>query len=261
MEDGHKKITDLHCHLLPGIDDGAFDRAEALKLLKAEYNSGVRQIALTSHFNCEDQNLTEFLYARNKAKKALDEGIAANYVKWPDLALKLGAEVFFSPNICRIDAAKLCLEGTPFLLMELPVNRIPAYFEETIYHLQACGIILVIAHVERYQYVTDNPTILCEWIDKGLLIQVNAGPVLEKGKRAKRNFNYLKWNLAHIMASDAHSMQKRPPNLREGLDAVSRVVGIETAKRINDNADLIFRGIQPEINEIHCPIKRLGRWW
>lgn len=253
-------LTDLHCHILPGIDDGASNEEKALQLLKTEYDSGIRQIALTSHFDCEDLSLDTFLELRMKAYERLMQEIKNSEMEWEDLKLKLGAEVYFSPNLCHLDVKKLCMEGTTFLLLELPVERLPAYFNETIYQIQACGVTPIIAHVERYQYVMHNPVILCDWIDSGIYTQMNAGTLLRYGKNSKIYFNMLKWRLVNVLASDTHSMSRRPPNLLNATKKIDKQLGYQMTDEIFQNADLIFNGIHPEIVTIHCPRKIMGRW-
>ncbi|WP_102343056.1 tyrosine-protein phosphatase [Galactobacillus timonensis] len=250
-------LADLHCHILPQIDDGAKDESISIKMLQMEYQSGVTEIAMTSHFDCEKIKLDDFLKKRLVAKKKLMSKAILNFKAAANINIKLGAEVYYSPNLSRIDAGKLCIEGTNFMLMELPTDRKPPYLDETIYSLQSMGITLLIAHIERYPYVMDNLPILCDWIDKGIFTQINAGTILRKGSQAKICHKLIKWNLVHVMASDAHSIDKRPPNLAEGLDLLTK----DEKKRLIQNAHNIFGGVTPEITEIYCPKKFLGRWY
>lgn len=258
--EGHTFLTDLHSHLLPGIDDGAKDASESVKLLKLEYDSGVRQIALTSHFDCEKISLSDFLVSRRASCLQMQQAVADSGYEWSGLTLKTGAEVFFSPNLCSVEPEELCIQGTPFLLLELPTEMMPAYFSETIYRLQACGITPVIAHVERYFYVMNDLPILCDWIDQGMYIQINAGTILNGGSLAKLCLKLIKWNMCHVLASDVHSVNRRPPDLSEGLHAVSARLGQSAADRLLHNADLMFNGREPIIKEMHYPRKFLKRW-
>lgn len=249
-------LADLHCHILPQIDDGAKDESVSIKMLQMEYQSGITEIAMTSHFDCEKICLDDFLEKRFIAKKKLISEAALKFKEMDNINIKLGAEVYYSPNLSMIDAGKLCIEGTNFMLMELPTDRRPPYLDETIYNLQSMGITLLIAHIERYPYVMNNLPILCEWIDKGIYTQINAGTILHKGKHAKICHKLIDWNLVHVMASDAHSVDKRHPNLAEGLELLSG----DERERLVKNANDIFGGVTPEITEIYCPRKFLGRW-
>ena len=257
----HVKLTDLHCHLLPGLDDGAQDAAASIELLKLEYDSGIRQIALTSHFDCEAMAVPDFLKLRQESYLQMKQAMDGSNYAWNDLRLKLGAEVRFSPNLCDIKPEKLCIQDTPFMLLELPTEFMPSYFIETIYRLQARGITPIIAHVERYSYVMKDLPILCDWVDQGIYIQINARSILNNGSMANLCLNLLKWNLCHVVASDAHSIYKRPPNLNAGLNAVSNRLGQSTANHLLQNADFIFNGEDLIAKEMHYPRKILGRWW
>lgn len=249
-------LADLHCHILPQIDDGAEDESISVKMLQMEYQSGVTEIAMTSHFDCEKISLNDFLKKRLIAKTKLMDAVSSKYKEALNLNIKLGAEVYYSPNLSMIDAKKLCIEGTDFMLMELPTDRMPPYLDETFYNLQSMGITLLIAHVERYPYVMDNLPILCDWIDKGIYTQINAGTFLRKGKQAKICHKLINWNLVHVMASDAHSVDKRYPNLADGLSLLPD----DEKEKLMKNASDIFGGVAPEITEIYCPKKFWGRW-
>ena len=242
------------------MDDGAENEHVSIQLLKMEYSSGVRQIALTSHFNCENQNLEDFLQRRSRAYEHMSREMRSISCILNGLQLKLGAEVFFSSNLCDIDVSRLCIEETNFLMLELPTDLFPAYFDETIYQIQSHGITPVIAHIERYPYIMSNPNVLCDWIDCGIYAQINARTILYQNKAGRLCLDLLKWNLAHILASDVHSVNKRPPNLSEGIYTLTQRLGQSITEDILCNADLIFNGSHPEIKKMHVPRKILGRW-
>lgn len=244
-------MTDLHTHILPGMDDGAKDLASALGLLERQTLQGVNRIALTSHYHCERESIDSFLERREAAFAAL----AA--VCPQGLELKRGCEVFFSPQLLSVEAERLCLEGTNVLLLELPVLQKPAFLREVLTGLTGRGIVPLIAHVERYAYVAKDPAILAEWIGHGARIQVNAESLGEGGRLPMK---LVKWGLVDVIASDAHSLQHRPPNLRRGLDAVAKALGPEQARALERNAGMIFSGRDVPKRHIHVPRPVLGLW-
>lgn len=254
------KMADLHCHLLPGIDDGAKDEFTSLNLLRTQINSGVNKIALTSHFNCEKISLDNFETLRKKAFDRMMKLLLESEIDTSDLVLKLGAEVLYSPSLSKINLRRLCLENTNIMLLELPTNMFPAFFDETIFAIQSQGITPVIAHIERYPYVMKNPTILCEWIDQGIYTQVNAETILMDDKQTRLCMKLIKWNLVHVLASDAHSVNQRPPNYIEGITKVSTVLGKDAAELLKENANALFEGKMPDIDTIHYPKKMFGIW-
>lgn len=237
-------MTDLHTHILPGMDDGPKDIPAALALLEQEYAQGVRNVALTSHYHCEAEDLDAFLARRERAFSALSEAAPR------DMTLKRGCEVFFSPALLSLDVRKLCLEGTSSLLLELPILQKPAFLNEVLLGLTSRGITPLIAHAERYLYVQRDPRLLTEWIDLGARIQVNAG------SDAAFIRKLLRWGLVHVMASDAHHASHRPADLRSGLNKLSE----EDAARLKQNAELFFTGQSVPTGEVRTPKRVLGFW-
>lgn len=245
-------MTDLHTHILPGMDDGARDLSSALALLEQEAQQGVRNVALTSHFHCEVEPLDDFLARRERAFSELRAAAPA------DMNLKKGCEVFFSPMLTAVDSAALCLEETNYLLLELPVLQKPAFLREVLLHLRSQGIVPLIAHVERYAYVRRDPTLLADWIELGALIQVSSGSLTGRDGAFVRKLT--KWGLVHVLASDAHSVSYRPADLKLGLEVISRSLGAEKARELERNAGLIFSGERVPETRVHRPRRLLGLW-
>lgn len=105
-------MTDLHCHILPNIDDGAKDVSISLRLLEKEYADGVRNIAFTSHFNSEWTTPDAFLQKRAAAYETLTAALPTG-PEAMQFRFKLGCEVYFSPKLCELDAKALCIGDTP----------------------------------------------------------------------------------------------------------------------------------------------------
>lgn len=245
-------MTDLHTHILPGMDDGANTPEAALALLEKEFLQGVRRIALTSHYHCEAEVPEAFLARRSRAFSELLAAVPKG------LSLKTGCEVFFSPELLNIDVRQLCLEGTDVMLLELPLLQKPAFLREVLMGLRERGIVPLIAHVERYTYVRKDPGLLKEWISLGALIQVNAGSLT--GSAAAFSLALIRCGLVHVLASDTHSIGSRPPDLRSGLDAVRRRLGTERARALERNAARIFAGQNVPATGSRTPKQVLGFW-
>ena len=239
-------MTDLHTHILPGMDDGPKDLEAARQLLALQLRQGVRRIALTSHYHPEMEPLDAFLDRREGAFEELQKVCPS------ELTLKRGCEVYFTPALLNLDAAKLCLEETSVLLLELPVLQKPAFLTEVLAALAQRGITVLIAHAERYQYVRRDPGILARWKELGAVIQISSGSMVGDPLAGK----LVKWGLADVLASDAHSPRHRPPDLKKGLAALDA----ETARILEHNADLLFSGRQIPKRPVHVPKKVLGFW-
>lgn len=246
-------LTDLHCHILPGIDDGARDVATSMQLLRKEAEDGVTRIAFTPHFNYERTTIKKFAEARRKALRRIAEAAVKENLP---IKVKMGAEIYFTNALAEMDFSELAYTGTAYVLMELPTQYMPTGIEDTIFHIVDCGYTPILAHVERYPYVEDDPTLLYDWVNAGALAQVNAATMIRGGKTAKRMVQYMDWNLVHLLSSDAHSANRRPPNLREGFDALPPA----WQEPLAENARDIFMNRQLLLNPPHKPVQRLGRW-
>ena len=247
------QLIDLHCHILPGIDDGAKNIDMSMQLLQQELDSEVAGICFTPHFYYERMTLEEFVTNRRKAFAALMERVRPSGMR---LALKTGAEVYFTPALPSLDLKKLAIYDTDYILIELPTSFHPSGIEDLLYEVQQQGYIPILAHVERYPYVTENPTLLYDWVTGGALAQVNASGLVRGGYTAKLVQRYIDWNLVHLVCTDAHHPEKRPANLGPGFGTLSPKI----QKRFQENAVNVFLG-----NDIHAvePIKpkyRFGHW-
>ena len=243
-------MTDLHTHILPGMDDGPKTLPDAMALVERALLQGVDRLALTSHFHCENESVAAFLERREAAFSTLREACPK------EMNLKRGCEVYFSPALLTENVEDLCLEGTKVLLLELPVLQKPAFLREVLVGLAQKGITPLIAHAERYQYVAQDPRVLMDWVEIGALIQVNAQSLLDGGIARKM----IKWGLCHIVASDAHSIRHRPTNLRPALDTVAKLMGPDKARELESNAAALFSGGAVLPGPTRMPKKVMGFW-
>ena len=129
-------MTDLHTHILPGIDDGSRTVDESISLLKAELESGVHTVALTPHFRSNTMAQSEFLKQRESAYEQLLEAVRQNGLR---ISFVLGAEVEFSPELLRLDLDSLCYEDTKTLLVELPMFHYNPFTCDVFYKLLLKG--------------------------------------------------------------------------------------------------------------------------
>ncbi len=239
-------MTDLHCHILPGIDDGAGDLEESMKLLTESIRQGVRQLVFTPHFYPERATVEEFLRDRAGAVEEIRRcGL--------DFRCRVGAEIMYTPVLSDMPLPELAFSGTNYILIELRTDYAPYDVEGLIRRLRKKGYLPVLAHIERYPYL--DPEQLYGLVRAGALCQVNAGWVLRDSRALRQIEKWWKWDLVHFMASDCHSMQYRPPNLRKGMKALPE----EIQKTFRRNAGAVFAGAELKISP-QRPRKRLGRW-
>lgn len=239
-------LTDLHTHILPGVDDGAKDLKASLEILRRQKESGVERVALTSHFYPIREELQSFLDRRQRAYEELlsawDEGTMPQ--------LRLGAEVHYSPALAEMELRSIALAESDYLLLELSDTTLPAHIEQVIRIMQGQGITPILAHVERCTYFMEDPAKLMRLIELGALAQVTTRALHNK-KRQKFANICLHKNVAHIIASDVHGAWE----LKTGLGAMKGVLSeaaVEQAERfaqaVWDNTPL------PAVEPI--PIKR-----
>lgn len=224
-------MLDLHCHLLPGIDDGAIDLAMALDMARMAVSDGITVVACTPHIypGLYDNTATGIRSAVAALQAVLDEeGIALRLVE--------GADVHLDIDLAGAIAAGRVptIAGSRYLLLEPPHHVAPPRLEESVFQLMVAGYIPVITHPERLSWIEGHYAIFERLVKAGAWMQLTAGSVTGRfGKRpqywAQR---MLDERLVHILATDAHHPRRRPPLLAEGRDAAARRVGDDEATRM-----------------------------
>lgn len=205
MESNTKKVflTDLHTHILPGIDDGAKDLGRSVDILLAEKASGVERVALTPHFYPLRQELDAFLEKRQEAFELLQ--LAWDKETMPEL--RLGAEVHYSTGLAEMDLRKLTLGQSDYLLLELSDTAVPTHIEQILVIMLEQGITPILAHVERCDYFREEPARLVRLIEMGALAQISA-LALARRKVDKFADVCLRNHVTQIIASDVHGVGK-----------------------------------------------------
>lgn len=200
---------DIHTHILHGTDDGAVHINEAISLLESEVEQGIETVVLTPHFCPEENEIDEFLQQRQKKIEALRE--AASHLP---IRLLAGAEVLYSNRIPEF-ASRLCIEGTPYLLIEFQTYVYPQISIEVFRQLRQQGIVPIIAHGERYRF-PGAVALMEKLVNVGALVQVNVDSILNFRLR-KRIYELADRDMIHLLASDAHSQKTRPPLWHQAL--------------------------------------------
>lgn len=250
-------MVDLHCHILPGIDDGAKTLQDSIELLKLEKAQGVKSVALTPHFDIEKMSVSDFC---NLRKESLELLKSADEFSEIGITVKTGAEVYYSPKLYSVELAPLCIEDTDYILIELPVTSKPYELSNVLQNILNCGYTPILAHIERYQYFAENPILLYELIMEGCLAHINARAIDGGGNISNISMKYLKWGLAQIICSDCHSIEHRSPNTEEALTQISRKLGNDYSERIKKNCNNIFYNENVDLHLIQKPKKILGFW-
>lgn len=248
-------MIDLHCHILPGIDDGSKNTEMSLAMLREQQKQGMQAITFTPHFHPERIDPQTFLRAR---KHSYEKLMSVPEVGELCIKFKLGAEIFFSPKLNEIDLDPFCFTDSNYVLIEFPTNERPYGLTHTIINIMNRGYNPILAHVERYPYFTDDPTKLYDLVEKGCVIQINAGAVLDGNKIAMK---YIKWGMAHILSTDCHNIDKRKPNMKEAYKVIRKKFGEDQIDWFERNARNIFKGKYIDLTTPQMPKKILGMWF
>lgn len=226
-----RRVIDLHCHLLPGIDDGAKGLTESLEMAKIAVADGITIAACTPHIlpGVYNNNGAAIREAVTRLQMEIEkEGIP--------LLLVEGADVHIAPDLHRKLASGEIpsLGQSRYFLLEPPQTLVPPRFEETLFDLLVEGHIPIITHPERLHWLGSHYPMLERLARSGVWMQLTGGSLLGKfGRRARYwSERMLEEGLAHIIASDAHDTQLRPPRLSDAMEAVTKRVGGEEAKRL-----------------------------
>ncbi len=232
-------MIDIHHHLLFGLDDGAKDLESAVAQAEASIANGVTHVVCTPHANYQ----YHFDPKENAEKLALlQERMKGR------LALGLGCDFHLSfDNLDDLAAnpGKYTVNGKQYLLVEFPDLSIQQSLTDALFRLTASGIIPIITHPERNPTLVATPDKMVDWLRMGCLIQLTAGSLLGRfGSRAAAMCDdLLRKNWVHFIASDAHNITSRPPNMREGRQALAKRYGQETADRLSvHNPRAVFYG-------------------
>ncbi|MBM6949099.1 CpsB/CapC family capsule biosynthesis tyrosine phosphatase [Mordavella massiliensis] len=226
-----ERYIDMHCHILPGVDDGAQNMEDTHRMLQTAYDEGVRYIIATPHHHprrgrARPQELRQQLRAvREEAEKISDR-----------LKVFLGTEVYFGQDIP--DKLKenevLTMNRTKYVLVEFSPSDPFEYMQQGIQRIQMKGYIVILAHVERYDCMREDIERVEYFHEMGVLIQVNAGSITGNSGRRIRKFvkELLARELVFCVGTDAHDDRKRAPHMKKAAEYVKKKYGEEYARRI-----------------------------
>jgi protein-tyrosine phosphatase len=230
---------DIHSHILYGIDDGSKSLEESIEIIKQAIKVGFKEIVLTPHF---------IENSKYKASKSEKESILKNIKDELEkqninINLYLGNEVFVDNYEELLDKEISFINDSKYILIEFPMNHKPKDINNIIYELKIKGIIPIIAHPERYDYVEKDINIAKEWIEEGAILQSNYGSIIGiygsgPQKTAKK---LLKNNLIDLLSSDVHyPNNKIYSNMDKIEKKLKKIVGENYNSLVYTNPKLII---------------------
>jgi protein-tyrosine phosphatase len=237
-------MIDLHCHMLPGIDDGARDLDTAL--------AAMARIALANGIQCTV--CTPHVYPgrydndRETAQEAVARFQRALHEAGIGLELTTGADARLVPDlIAGLRAGRIpTLHGGRYFLLELPHHSAPPQFEKFVGDLLASGSVPLITHPERLNWIEVQYDCFLRLARAGAWIQVTAGSLTGRFRPRARYWaeRMVDGGIVAVLATDAHGIERRPPLLGEGREAAVRWIGNEEAWRmVRERAESVLSGV------------------
>jgi protein-tyrosine phosphatase len=224
-------MIDLHCHILPGIDDGAADLSVSLEMARASVANGVSVLACTPHIlpGMYHNSGPQISQATHQLQEALDqEGIP--------LRLVTGADNHIVPDFVEglRTGRLLCLAQSRYVLVEPPHHVAPIRLEEFFFDLTVAGYVPILTHPERLSWIKSHYSAVQRLVRAGVWMQITAGSLAGAFGRSAKYWaeRMLDEGCVHILATDAHDTRRRPPNLGQGRDLAARRVGDREAEHL-----------------------------
>lgn len=228
------QFVDLHCHLLPGLDDGPTSVAETVEMLRLAHAGGTRALVATPHcflspYEISDPTLLASSFQRlTEHLERLRGGVdaAGEYAFLGEMALYLGAENYVSPElfVALEQGAVVTLNDSRYLLIEFPPFLSYEVAVSAVERILQAGLFPVLAHVERYGFFRKGTRRLAALQAAGCVAQVNASTVLGASGRGLARWagKLLDRGLVQIIASDGHGVEARRPDLGRVAAALGR---------------------------------------
>ena len=230
-------MYDIHCHILPGVDDGAKNMDIALALIEKEIEAGVETIILTPHFRKE-----MFEPDMEDIWNAYDELLYET--RYKNIRLYLGCE--FHANMEMVETLdndlRPTLADSRYVLTEFAHNSTRAFMKERADALLMSGYRPIIAHIERYRATRKDFDLIEDLIEMGCEVQVNADAIIGRDGLGAQRFckKLMQEDMLHYVGSDTHNLRGRAPHLGECCEYLKKHMGrLYTSRIMRDNPSKI----------------------
>ncbi|KRM95142.1 phosphotyrosine-protein phosphatase [Liquorilactobacillus aquaticus DSM 21051] len=235
------KIVDLHCHLLPSIDDGSPDLEHSISLANDAVEEGITHILATPHHLDGD-----YVNHRDDVIKSVTVFQNELNIRKIPLTIFPGQEVHINGDLIeRYDDLLGVDEAKKYMLIEFPHGSVPAYAKRLFFELRKIGTTPIIVHPERNREIQNNLNILYEFISEGALAQLTATSYIGGfGENVKKISDQLvSHGLVQLFASDAHALKGRKFALREAFEELKGTMGQLKVDEFEQNAENLLNGL------------------
>jgi protein-tyrosine phosphatase len=224
-------LIDLHSHILPGVDDGSPDLETSLAMARVAVDGGIKVMAATPHFmpGVYDNQSDDIRMRVRTLQEALNQaGIA--------LEIVTGCDAHIRPDFvaCLRDGRLLTLNDSRYVLFEPPHVSMPQRMDELVFNVLTAGFVPILTHPERLRWIEQHHGLVMKLVNQGVLMQITAGSLT--GRFGPRPQYWAQRMMAegkvHILATDAHDTQKRPPSMQGAFDIAKSELGLDEAKNL-----------------------------
>lgn len=234
-------VVDFHSHILPHMDDGSASLEMSMVMLRTSRAAGVDIMVSTSHYYKRNEGIDAFLERRTKRLAELMpclDRTCCGVVPGAEVAFYFGMDE--DPGL-----DSLCVGDTKALLVEMPFQSWGTYEINTLSSL--CydrRLTVILAHYERFAEFQKGNRLYEEVLELPLYVQINAGS-LTGGRHARQWLDMFKKGRAHILGSDCHNTESRPPDLNRGREVIRKRLGEDVLRRVDRNAAALLLGLKP----------------
>ncbi len=232
-------LIETHCHILPGIDDGAPDVETSLKMIRKLEKQGAKAIILTPHYYSDSISLDDFLARRDKAFNELRAALPPESPR-----LIPAAEIYISDYIFNYENLdRLCIANSRYALIE---HSFSCKFEQNTYDRllnlkYEYNITPILAHIERYPAIFEDNQLLDEYIEMGCLVQANISSFSDTSRRTRKKLlKHLENGRIHLIGSDCHNLDSRPPEYENGVKEIIKKCSNEAIRTLEENANQLI---------------------
>jgi len=217
-------MVDIHHHLLPGLDDGSKDLETSIAMAKMAAADGITHIVATPHanhrYNFDPALIDERLSALRQALAA--DGVSITIGRGCDFHLS-----YENLQHAYREPKHFAINGLGYMLVELPDYSIPKQLDDAFYELRIAGVEPILTHPERNPALQKDSSRMEEWLRQGMLVQLTTSSVLgQMGSVAERmSHRMLENRWVHFLATDAHNLKSRPPQMQAAHDLVAKKYG------------------------------------
>ncbi len=242
-------MIDMHSHILPNIDDGARSVEETFHLIQEAKEVGFEAIIATSHY-MEGYYETD-APEREVWVKAIYDKLQEKNI---DINLYLGNEIYLSENMITLleEGKASTINDTSYVLFEMPLNVEPLNLYDVIYEMQQYKLVPILAHPERYSFVQEEPELIYDLIQKGVLMQANYASIIGYyGQKAQMIVKkLLENNMIHFLGSDVHRQNTIYSKIPQILEELKNIVGKEKLEELTTiNPKLVLNNKRIDIDE------------